>query len=529
MFQQIIKFIVANKIPLFIPVLLLIVVLLISSIEKSKRVQWISLIVTLISIGGFIFTILESTKLFGYDVIVYLSGFCLLTLFYNVILYFKTTSRFNKHIKLIKFTPSNIENDIYAYLDEQSKFIMLTDQFFENFEGLKITIRTVKKTISHLLCDDKKMSYKDFKKYVKSNAEKNYHLKIVLLDSKILKFEILKRKVIRNGKLLGYVLINQKPTLKVHKSLEIPEEITNKNSLAGVSKDIIKQNLLIYFNLLNQSSCYLDFEKKQYILTKTMSDALDIKGDILAEPDLNNYIFEEDKSIILKRIITENITKNFYRLKTVNGLEWFEENTLSIDENNYIVIHQTSFSNYRYKFKNTSDLIEDIKLNYKQTEECSLVFISINDLPRIIQKIGYDAAEYVISIYFDKINEYKQKIYKVGTYEFCIIVNKPELYDMMLKDLSSNNSNLLGLDVHLNDLKFQLKNSVGLVESKNVENFNPESIIQAGFDALVYATDDKYPKRYSIYYPKKTDSVDFNDAEIDLSDQFLDKILTTKK
>jgi hypothetical protein len=96
--------------------------------------------------------------------------------------------------------------------------------------------------------------------------------------------------------------------------------------------------------------------------------------------------------------------------------------------------------------------------------------------------------------------------------------------DLIVRDLENGSSGYLGDEINLNEMKFVLRNSVGIVKSQTVVVQTAESVVKAGFDALNLATDEKYTKRHAVYQPQKNID-DPSRFDIDLSDDFLDKLL----
>lgn len=514
MIDKIKEFILINKTGLFIPVLFLIFILYISIVIKRKKFSTIPFLLTFISnvafFGERIF--FRGKQMFGFGIIYFIVGFAFISLILNLIVYFISVKSFNHKIKLIESTPSNIESNIYAYLNAKSKILMFTEQFYKNFKNLVSKNRLWSQAISRYVYEGQDINYKDFLHHLKNIEEKIFTLDITLTNNQTLHLELLKKKIILNGKLLGYVLINQKLTLP-----ELYKESINKE---------FKKRLYIHYDLLEDTICYYDFEKKKYILTKSFSKLLGISETEINQAAYEKFILQEDLKIIQNRIVTTTTQKLYYRLQTINGVEWFEEHTVKYDNYQFMVIRRSDFSKSKISFKGYSDLLSEVRKLYGENHQFALIFISFDDIPKISETVGKDASDMVVIKYFTKLNEgnlyNKYKVYKLGKLEYCLIIDNLDVYEMILRDLKNNVSDLLGVEIYFNELKFELNNSVGLVSTKNVLEQSAEALIKAGFDALYLATDDKYAKSYSIYYPKKKQ---VDDYRIDLSDNFLDKYL----
>jgi hypothetical protein len=127
---KVFNFIIENKLTLFIPVLLLMTILIIASFGKGKKVPWVSISLTVISLLAFLASLKLKINLMGKDIIIFIAGFTFISLLFDITVYIQKEYKFKKLIKLIAYIPSNIESNIYVYLDDKSKIIILTEQFY---------------------------------------------------------------------------------------------------------------------------------------------------------------------------------------------------------------------------------------------------------------------------------------------------------------------------------------------------------------------------------------------------------------
>jgi GGDEF domain-containing protein len=520
MLTKIITFITNNKLTLLIPALLLIVVFLIGSVSKKQKAPWMSLIFTFLAIGGFVVDVLAlvptTFTLLGYPYVFFLSALILLALIVTFIEFLVSVSQFNLRIALIEAMPSNVETNIYGYLNKKGKIVKLTDDFYAIFSELSNRKDDWFETVKNLVCNDEEMTYKKWLAFLKTAPEAVYQVKLELINNQEVLLNLEKKIITAKDKTIGFVLINQKLTL------------------SEVFKDTVhvdyKKRLKVFFDLLDEPVAHFDQEKNKYILSSQMVRILNAKDTELSLQAFEKMIVNEDLSALNKRPTTEGNGKIQYRLLTINGQEWFEESISIVGDQRYLVLHRSDFTKVKMNFKGYPELLSDVNGFIDQNRDFALAFLSLNDLPKIVDLLGNDASELVSLKYFTKLNESslsgKIKVYRISKMEYGIIIDRMENYDLILRDLKNNVSELLGLEIYFNEKKFALKNSVGIVSSNNVQERTPEAIVKAGFDALFFATDEKYEKRYSIYYPKKTViETKPEDLKIDLSDQFLDQLL----
>ncbi|MGD9604812.1 MAG: hypothetical protein AB7V00_01490 [Bacilli bacterium] len=520
MLNDIIVFITNNKLTLLVPALLLIVVFLFGSVLRKTKTPWVSLLFTIIALGGLVVEemgIVPNTfVLLGFPFIFYLSAVIVLTLFITLIEFLVSLKHYHNRMAIIEAMPSNIETNIYAYLNRQGRLVKLTDGFYSQFKDLVSRKQMWFESVNLFNCNNEEMTYKKWLAFLKNAPESTFSVNMKLVNDEDLNLSLEKKAILKNEKPIGYILINQKLTL------------------SEVFKDTVqtdyKKRLKGYFDLLEEPVAYFDQDKNKFVLSNQMMRLLNAKESELSSQAFEKLIVPEDLSALSKRPSMDGQVSIQYRLITINGQEWFEENTQQQGTNRSLVIHRSDFTKAKINFKGYPELLSDVNGLIDQNRDFALAFLALKDLPRIVDLVGNDASELVALKYFTKLNSSslsgKIKIYRISKMEYGIIIDRLDNYDLILRDLKNNVSELLGLEIYFNEKKFVLKNAVGIVSSKNVLERTPEAIVKAGFDALFFATDEKYDKRYSIYYAKKPVlETKPEDMKIDLSDQFLDQLL----
>lgn len=511
MLEKILYFIVMNRYAIFLSSLIVLFVLVLATSLKKKKVAWVGLILTIIAIGGWIFEISKPPipRQVLYNFNGYLAIFVFVSFVYNFIVFLIAARRSRKNYRLLVNAPA-FDNKIYAYLDDKARLIMYTNAFSSLLNQPNGKEYLVRDSIDYIHCDGKVMSYKDFKKYIGDDKERNYQLAIELSNSKEMSISFSKRKIIVDGNLLGYVLVSL------------------KNQQEGIKESFgdFKKYLQTYFELLEQPLAYFQPEKNQYVLTSKMVNLLNLSNEVEASL-FEQVIFSEDQKILLKRSANlETMYPMFYRMRTNEGLLWFVERSFVYQGNPIRLVVQTNFNNLKYNFPNYYKLLNEIKEVKLRNDDFVLVLLSLNDLDNISTNIGLDASDVVATRYFGKLNESisKLKAFRINFQQFAFILEDLELYNKILVDLNNNESNLLKQNVMFNDSRYELNNTIGLVESTKLIDFSPETMVKEGISALEFASNPNYNKKFSIYYPKKQINR-YENEDIDLSDNFLDKIL----
>jgi hypothetical protein len=291
MLNKIIIFITANELTLLIPTLLLVVVFLFGSVIKKATTPLVSLIFTLLAIGGFLvhlFEIIPNTfLLFGLPIIFFVAALILLTLLVTLIEYLVSCQQFNRRIRLIEAVPSNIETNIYAYLSKNGCLIKFTDGFNQLFSELVKNKKNWFEGVSKLTCNEEEMSFKQWMTFLKQAPETVFSLNLLLVNEETMAFNLEKKSVLVNERTIGYILINQKLTL------------------SEVFKDTVvtdyKNKLALYFELLEEPVAYFDQEKNKYVLTNQMVRLLNAKESELSAKAFEKMIVPEDLAVLEKR------------------------------------------------------------------------------------------------------------------------------------------------------------------------------------------------------------------------------------
>jgi hypothetical protein len=454
--------------------------------------------------------ILKDLEIFGLKIMMFAVGLAVLALFVNITLYLITTYIFYFRLNLVKFTANSTVNKVYAYLDRRSRLINFTEEF-ANLIGIEKNIKKkYEEIILTFLVDSQEMNYDVFLHYIRTLEERDYRISITLNDGKNLLLDLMKRKVIYNGKLLGFVLMSYGTT-----------------ALDGASFD--SRTFYNYLNFLGEPICYFDFRTRRYILTGEMMNLLGVSDNQLGENNFLSAVVKEDLNLISSRNLTDKLHKIYYRLNTNRGRIWFEESNINYEGHYYAIIHKTDFSHSKMNFRNLPELLETTKLIYERNNWIALLLVKFSNLPKFIPDIGKDVGEVILAKYFSQVASElglkAPKVYRLEDFVYVLIIDKKEIYNRFLESLNTGKTSFVKTGIIFNEIKYEIENALGIISSENAENPHPETILKAGQEALSLAADDKYPESYCIYIPKPTPTVDFKDMGIDLSDNFLDDIL----
>lgn len=404
-------------------------------------------------------------------------------------------------INLIIKSSSTVDSAILVYLNEKGKIIYPTDDFLKFFEVEKFD--ELEQQIKYVHLDELQMSYEGFIKFLGEEIEDDYNFTFDLVNAKEKNIALSKRKLISRGRLLGYVITQKK---------EEPIDL-----------QAIERSKLESINLVNEALAIYESDTNKFLLNRKMQNLLGVE----TVTNFDDYIFIEDKKQIEKRSKLENNrSRIYYRINGQTARVWVLEISTIIDNKLTRIIRETNFDNLIYQFRDFSRLQTDLQKLITSQNDFALVTVSLHSLSQIKDKIGKDAAMVLATQYFVNINNEIRdlKVYEVGFYKFSFYMKDDQIYRNMLRDLHNNNSKLLKTKVMFNDLIFEIKSHVGIVESKGFPLPTPELLISYCDSALELASNKNYNKDFSIYIPKRRE-VKTTEKDIDLSDSFIENIM----
>ena len=201
--NKIVEFILKNEY-LLIPVLLLVLVLFLSMLEKKRKVPWLSLILTGTVLLTYILVLaLPKLNIFNLPLLVFVAGYALLVLLVNFVYFLFINCIFYKRLNLVKVAANSTGNKIYAYLNSKAKLINFTEEF-ANLLGLKKNQKKYyEEAISRILVDSQEMELDVFIHYIRTPEERDYRIVITLGDGKTRKLDLKKRKIISSENFLA--------------------------------------------------------------------------------------------------------------------------------------------------------------------------------------------------------------------------------------------------------------------------------------------------------------------------------------
>ncbi|MDD3171072.1 MAG: hypothetical protein PHO86_02005 [Bacilli bacterium] len=517
MFDIIIDFIIQKQNDIGILALSILGILYISTLVIFKKFPIVETLILLISVGlaVFVWYITRNlvVTLLNINLIVWAIAVLVLACILVFIVILIRALNFKHRMRFYELTPSNIESNIYAYFDKKSHLLMFTEQFYNIVPKTYKKKKKWYKTVQKIICDGEEMTYKRFLSHLKGFGEKSFNIEIIFNEFTSIKEEVIKSMVTEDGKVRGYVLYNQKLTpAQVYKDSIIKEYATH---------------LYNFFDSMNEPIAYFDIYNNGYVLTDSMKKLLGVEINNLPSELLLSYVVEEDMGIYKKMLLqAEGSNIYYYRLKTVNGIEWFEETRTFEGIYVYNIIHRANFIPRQIKYLTRENLETDIRVVLEASKPFTLVFITLKKVALYAEKMGKDVANVLVDRYFSKLmsnNGNQLRIYKLANADFCLIFTGNLDYERIVSDINSNTSDLMNFDIIFNGNKYQMNNALGIVKSESVSNPSSERFIVAGYEALNLANNTEYNKQFSIYREKKENrnSYQYDNYRVDINNEFL--------
>ena len=514
-----------NSLVINIAAVSVLTLVLIFSIIKSKGVPVVQIGAYSIALGsvgvlsiGEMFNVAAITdfKLFDLGITFFVTLLVAEMFIVMHVVFFYVGREENRGNRLYQVVPSNIDSGIYIYFDRYSEVLMYTEHFFNKIKMNDEKAKKWYKKALKFIVDEKELKYGGFLKHLRQYDEKEFNLVIEFNDFRKEEFTVTKTRITEKGKLLGYILVDKKPT-----AAEVYQIGSNKE---------FKLQLYQYFNSLNEAVGYYDNDINNYRLTEQMANRLGITDLVVDLETLKQFICEEDYTNFEKELKQEKGTVSYrYRLKTVSGLQWHEEVRTVVDGIIYSVFRKLELTPTKVVMNTKQNLEEDIDKLFASESEFGAMYLAMSKVIDIINQSGLDFANMVVDNYFGYITEEvlskETKIYRLSDYEFAVVIDDLTKYDELVRNISANTSPLIKYDLFYGSTKYKLNNNIGLATSKDCLVRNSEELVKALEEAIELAMDEKYKKDFSIYVSKsiKDENYKFEDHVVDIDNKFLDE------
>lgn len=416
----------------------------------------------------------------------------------------------SKLVKIYKGIPEKTSKIIYGYLDKKGNLISFNEDFFNDI-NVSVTKANWKKNISNIYYNGKKVSYKKFLELVKhSNEVINFTFEV---EGKNYNITFKKTPIFNKREVCGYVLFNELYTNDQNTYLlDMMEEI---------------QIPVAYFS--GKAS------NINFILNDSFKERLGVKEEKMTYSDLKRFVFEEDLEMFLnasKELV--NDIRIQYRLKTVKGLEYFEEvkNLRNEDVTTIITLIEV---NEEMVWVENNVLTDEVQNLIEQGVEFGGIILSYSSLLEEASEKKNPLTKDIIKKHLKEIKktllDEGDLISKVSEFEYIILFNNKEKLDNVVNEVYNGESILLDFEVGFAGEIVSLMNKLGITYSSD-DYETPDDFIKRLNSSLALANNEDYYKNYSIHtttvkeevevLDNKEEEYSFEKCLIDLDNSFLD-------
>ena len=167
-----------------------------------------------------------------------------------------------------------------------------------------------------------------------------------------------------------------------------------------IEEPIITKDEKYYFELMREPLAYFDEKENGYYLNQSMRKELQISSPFITINEMKEMMNDEDK---INFSTNQKATSGeiCYRLKTSNGLTWFEEVHAVFNHQQYIVVRKNIGLNISLgSFK---ELNEKLEKKLDKNEDFYFMVLNLSDVDSKFSTEGQDFTNLCLAKYISKI------------------------------------------------------------------------------------------------------------------------------
>lgn len=405
------------------------------------------------------------------------------------------------------------DNSCGVYLNNK---LVFNQNFFNSLSFLGKDKKKWNKKCLGIYIDDEDVEYKNIGEYIE-NINGKFSLRLKFSSEKELVL-MMKKKEIQNGYSLQ--IVDSEVCKAIKEQVSNTEEVVKKDSVLHLAKSL---------ESLNEPIGYFDSSIEKYCLTSTMQNKLNLDSRTISADEFRNYVYFEDYVTYDALCGQKNGSYKYrYRLKTSDGIEWYEE-VRAYDKDELIsTFHKVSYESNGVAIFTRDELNKDLDKRIDDKQEFGLVFFYIEKAQSFMRKLGNEASKIIIENYFNSLKKTilgtEDNIYKISNSEYCILFSDLKDYYNSLDKVKKTASELLRNDVYFEGNKYIITNTLGFVYSDDIQEKNSLECIEAGLLSLYLAHQEN--EKYHIYSVKNVKDKDeeFETFKVDLDNTFLDEL-----
>ena len=470
-------------------------ILIFTNLLANKKFSWLSFILLLLVLATYGLKYFSSTnfnKLFGNISFIEMamqiaSGLVFLISFFA----FVKSTNFNSIKKLLYKEVMLLNKNLYAVVSRNNKILVYDKKIKELLN---------KEYDGDLFVNGSKVNHLTKENLVNFKDEV-VNLKIVENENIITEIKLTKQEINVNKRFIGFALVD----------VSLKKNISEESNL--------KNDILVYMDLLNNPLAYLDTASLNYICSSNFAKLLNLQEKVLKLEDLKKLVYIEDLSIYETKLNGANLPNSYsYRLNTNKGPMWFEESTARINNKEYTLIKKIDSNNISgLKYGTHRDFIHLV--TNKKDYNFGILMLNFTGLEKYLLDKPHEFIDALINKFFIKINEGFLKdqffVYKIGSFEFAMVVEGTNNIDSLVREFGKNISPLLTQSIFVNGTKYELNTEVGIVYGTDFEDKTTKDMIKASFDIMAEVTNPNFKEKFSIYQPVKP--IEFSLVELGIN------------
>ncbi len=412
-------------------------------------------------------------------------------------------------VKIYKGIPAKTNKSIYGYLDKNGNLLSFSDEFYNKI-NISNKVANWSKKVTTIYYEGQEINYKKFLSIIKESKEIiNFTIEV---ESKSYNIGFKKSPIFENHEICGYVLFDELYTSDQDAYLldMMGELQTPLAYYSGKAQDI------------------------NFHLNDSLKERLGVKEEKMTYNDLKRFVFEEDLEMFLvstKELI--NDTRVQYRLKTINGLEYFEEVKHLKNEDTTTIISLIEVKEEKIWFE-SNVLMNEVEELMSHGIAFGGIILSYNSL---LEEADEKRNPLALDIIKKHLKTVKKELFgegdfitKVSDFEYILLFKDKDRLDSVINSVYNKQSILLDFEIGFAGEMINLKNKLGIAYSLD-EYVSPTDFINALNSSLAFANNEDYTKDYSIHTTAVKEEVieteevteySFEKCLIDLDNSFLD-------
>lgn len=516
-FKKLNHLIEQQNIIIFVGITVLFIVMLVTLLIKNKRVyclETLLFVIPLLVIGfdcyeryikghKYFLKDYESLTLTIISTYIYFLAFIIAFIVFLICLCKKKEDNFS------------LNKDICATYSSKNKRLNFNKKFFDVISVLETDKKKWSKKCLGIYIGDEAIEYKKLGEYIES-INGNFLLRLKFSIDKELVLTLIKENM-PSG--YGLILLESEVCKLIKEKVE-KKEVTNKKTSISLIK---------YLESLNEPIGHFDNSINQYRLTSKMQDKLNLDSQLISSEEFRNFVYFEDYVTYDSLCNQKSGSYKYrYRLKTCDGIEWYEEVRAFENDEMLSTFHKVAYESNDVAIFNRDNLNKDLEQRIDKDEDFGLVFLYVEKAQSLMRKLGSEATKNIIENYFNSLKKNfltnEDNIYKISNSEYCILFSDIKDYYNALNKVKKANSDLLKNEVYFEGNKYIITNTLGFVYTDELQEKNSLECIEAGLLSLYLAHNEG--SKYHIYsvLNVKNEDEEFESYKVDLDNTFLDKI-----